>query len=90
MFSAKNPKSLKAKPSNASDEAKGLEKQNTKASISQDDWNIGDFCRAIFSEDGREYEAVIEKLNVSDNSAVVRYLGKNKQIPMVLPLRAPL
>lgn len=85
-----NSKSLKAKPAKECKEEDGLKKQNTKANKSQDEWNIGDFCRAVFSEDGREYEAVIEKVNVPDNSAVVRYLGKNKQIPMILLLRAPL
>ena len=48
------------------------------------DWKIGMFCRAIFSEDGLEYEGEIKEMNFSDEHqyAMVEFLGYGNQEPV--------
>jgi len=45
------------------------------------DWKVGMFCRAIFSEDGLEYEGELKEINVSDGHqyAIVEFLGYGNQ-----------
>jgi len=45
-------------------------------------WNVGDECRAIFSEDGVEYRAVIE--SITGTSCVVKYVdyGNSESKPL--------
>lgn len=38
-------------------------------------WTVGDFCQAVFTEDGTVYRAKILSINPDDNTCVVRYLG---------------
>ena len=38
-------------------------------------WKAEDHCRAVFTEDGRLYEAVICSIDNSAGTCVVRYLG---------------
>ena len=38
-------------------------------------WKVGDHCRAVFTEDGEIYEAVILSVDSSSNSCFIRYLG---------------
>ncbi|XP_076444296.1 survival motor neuron protein 1-like [Babylonia areolata] len=38
-------------------------------------WAVGDYCQAVFTEDGAIYEAKITSINAEDNTCVVRYLG---------------
>ena len=48
------------------------------------DWKIGMFCRAIFSEDGEEYEVEIKEMGFSDEHqyAMVEFLGYGNQEPV--------
>ena len=36
------------------------------------DWKIGDVCRAVFSEDGVEYEGTVVFCNKANRSVTVR------------------
>lgn len=38
-------------------------------------WCVGDLCRAIYSEDGMEYEAKIVKITPEENVAFIRFIG---------------
>ncbi|ELT96430.1 hypothetical protein CAPTEDRAFT_170515 [Capitella teleta] len=38
-------------------------------------WKPGQRCRAVYSEDGETYEAIIRSVNSDDATCVVRYLG---------------
>ena len=38
-------------------------------------WQIGSRCRAVFTEDGQNYEAIITSLNLEQGTCMVRYLG---------------
>jgi survival motor neuron protein len=38
-------------------------------------WKIGDSCRAVYSEDGVVYDAVIESIDSAAGTCVVRYIG---------------
>jgi len=40
-----------------------------------DDFQLGDWCRAEWSEDGVVYEAIIESLNRKSRTATVKFLG---------------
>merc|ERR1712013_373216 len=42
-----------------------------------DDFRVGDWCRAEWSEDAVVYEAVIESINRKKGTAKVRFLGFN-------------
>jgi len=44
-----------------------------------DEFRLGDWCRAEWSEDGVVYEAVIEKVNRKNKTAVVKFLGFGNQ-----------
>ena len=48
------------------------------------DWKVGMFCRAIFSEDGLEYEGEIKEMEFSDEHqyAIVEFLGYGNQEPV--------
>lgn len=43
-------------------------------------WNVGDFCRAVFSEDGLTYTAVIVSIDETRHTCRVRFIGKSKTI----------
>ena len=43
--------------------------------LQADCWAVGDFCQAVYTEDGTVYEAKIVSINTDDNTCVVRYLG---------------
>ena len=38
-------------------------------------WKVGLHCRAVYTEDGEIYQAVIKSLDLANNTAVVRFLG---------------
>jgi len=38
-------------------------------------WNLGQYCRCAYSEDGVEYEAQIISINTSNDTCFVRYVG---------------
>lgn len=40
---------------------------------------VGAPCRAIFSEDGREYEAIIQSVNQNKGTCVVKYIGYDNE-----------
>jgi len=48
------------------------------------DWKVGMFCRAIFSEDGLEYEGELKEMNFADEHkyAIVEFLGYGNQEPV--------
>lgn len=52
---------------------------NTDANgnVDESKFSVGSFCRAIFSEDGQEYEAVINSINDSEGTQYceVEFLG---------------
>lgn len=41
----------------------------------QNHWKVGDYVRSVYSEDGIIYEAVIKKINQSELSCLLKYLG---------------
>jgi len=43
------------------------------------DWKVGDTCRAVFSEDGVEYEGSIVFCNKANRSVTVRFFGYNNE-----------
>ena len=45
-------------------------------------WNVGDPCRVIYTEDGKAYDAVIEDLNNEESFAVVYFVSwpESKQV----------
>jgi len=43
------------------------------------EWKIGDSCRAVFSEDGLEYEGTVVFCNKSTRSVTVRFFGYNNE-----------
>ncbi|XP_076323181.1 survival motor neuron protein-like isoform X3 [Tachypleus tridentatus] len=40
-----------------------------------DQWKLGDYCQAIFSEDGLLYEACVMSTNEQEGTCVVHFLG---------------
>ncbi|CAD5118586.1 DgyrCDS7274 [Dimorphilus gyrociliatus] len=46
-----------------------------RKSKSNDDWQIGSKCFAVFSEDGETYEAVISSIDRENGTCVVTYTG---------------
>ena len=42
-------------------------------------WQIGDACRAVFSEDGEEYEGTVVFKNTANRSVTVRFHGYNNE-----------
>ena len=53
-------------------------------------WNVGDPCRVIYTEDGKAYDAVIEDLNNEESFAVVYFVNwpESKQtvlLPDLMP-----
>jgi len=52
-------------------------------------WNVGDPCRAVFPDDGLEYEATIESLGESDGvpfANVVFLFYGNQQVQFLMAL----
>jgi len=43
------------------------------------DWKVGDMCRAIYSEDGVEYEGSVVFCNKANRSVTVRFFGYNNE-----------
>lgn len=43
------------------------------------DWKVGDQVRAVFSEDGQEYEGSVVFCNKANKSVTVRYFGYNNE-----------
>lgn len=60
-------------------QSKDPKKKKKKKSKKKNDWHIGDFCRARFSEDGQLYEATIMSLQSERSKATVRYVGYNNE-----------
>ncbi|KAL3865842.1 hypothetical protein ACJMK2_043191 [Sinanodonta woodiana] len=59
---------------------KKKQKQKKKKSRSRNlKWNVGDLCRAVYSEDGTVYEAEIISINEATNTCMVRYLGYDNE-----------
>jgi len=42
-------------------------------------WNVGDMCRAVYSEDGIEYEGTVVFSNKANKSVTVRFFGYNNE-----------
>merc|ERR1712096_267614 len=42
-------------------------------------WQIGEACRAMYSEDGEEYEGTVVHRNTANRSVTVRFHGYNKE-----------
>jgi len=42
-------------------------------------WDIGDACRAVYSEDGEEYEGTVVFKNTANRSVTVRFHGYNNE-----------
>ncbi|XP_073978497.1 survival motor neuron isoform X2 [Rhodnius prolixus] len=57
--------------------AKG--KKHKTTSENKEAWTIGMYCRATYSEDGLEYEAVIKNINVRKGTCRVKYVGYNNE-----------
>ena len=51
----------------------------SKSIKSENNWKKGDFCRALFSEDNLDYEAIILDVNLEENTCLVKYLGYDNQ-----------
>jgi hypothetical protein len=57
--------------------------QRSLEEIKQDDllkggmpkWKVNSYCRAVYSEDGVEYEAQIVEIPEDNSSAIVRFIG---------------
>lgn len=63
-------------------------KNNDKLTV---DWKPNDHCRAVWSEDGIEYEAVVCSINESNRSCLVRYIGyDNVEVHKLSSLRPSL
>ena len=45
-------------------------------------WQIGEACRAVYSEDGEEYEGTVVNKNTANRSVVVRFHGYNNEEEM--------
>ena len=43
-------------------------------------WTVGSPCRAVYSEDGAVYEAVIIKVFENTGTCLVKFIGKNISI----------
>ncbi|KAK4003057.1 hypothetical protein OUZ56_004843 [Daphnia magna] len=65
----KNPKST---TSNVSDEEQS---ESPSISSKKRDWMIGEDVRAVYSEDGLEYEAIIKKIDKKNSSCLISFLG---------------
>jgi len=55
-------------------QGEGSDEQTKKPKPKKKQWQAGSHCRAVYSEDGVEYEAVVDQL-VSNKKCIVRYLG---------------
>jgi len=49
------------------------------AAASKKDWKIGDRCRAVYKEDGEEYEGSLVSVDALKGSSVVRFCGYNNE-----------
>ena len=52
-------------------------------------WRVGDRCRAIFTEDGEIYEAVILSIDKQKDTCFVRYVGYGNEEKQYLPNLMP-
>lgn len=52
---------------------KETNESRTKATLGQ--WQVGAFCRAIFTEDNHEYEATVIKIDLDKRLCTVRFAG---------------
>ncbi|XP_001599489.1 survival of motor neuron protein isoform X1 [Nasonia vitripennis] len=52
-------------------------RQAQKAQTTQKKWVIGSPCRAVYSEDGELYEAVIKEIFENTGKCVVKFIGYN-------------
>ena len=44
----------------------------------QQNWKLDSYCRAIYSEDGEEYEAKIIEIDEDGSTVIIRFLGKKE------------
>ncbi|KAI9562349.1 hypothetical protein GHT06_013314 [Daphnia sinensis] len=66
------------------------EEQSKSPSISTEkgDWVVGENVRAVYSEDGLEYEAIILKIDKKNSSCLIRFLGyENEEIVYLRDLK---
>ncbi|KAK9506131.1 hypothetical protein O3M35_008122 [Rhynocoris fuscipes] len=56
-------------------------KKSKKNSPAQNNeaWTVGMFCRCTYSEDGVEYEAVVQDMNLRKGICRVKYIGYNNE-----------
>lgn len=52
-------------------------------------WNVGDYCQAVFSEDGLYYEAIINEINESNDSCTIQFVGYGNEEETTLSALAP-
>ncbi|XP_054160683.1 survival motor neuron protein-like [Oppia nitens] len=57
------------------DHNKSVAKDHNRKSNNPNVWHSGQYCRAIYSEDGFEYEAQIVSIDTSDDTCIVKYIG---------------
>ncbi|XP_045115076.1 survival motor neuron protein-like isoform X6 [Portunus trituberculatus] len=59
-------------------------RKKKKKSKKKHDWQIGNYCRACYTEDNEWYEATIIAINPHTGRCTVRYLGYNneEQLPL--------
>ena len=52
-------------------------------------WRVGDRCRAVFTEDGEIYDAVILSIDKQKDTCFVRYVGYGNEEKQYLPNLMP-
>lgn len=60
-------------------EEQELQSKSTK----QLKWKVGDYVRAVYSQDGVVYEAVIEDIKTNSSTCLVKYLGNKRHVKTV-------
>uniref|UniRef100_A0A069DR79 Putative mrna splicing protein smn survival motor neuron n=1 Tax=Panstrongylus megistus TaxID=65343 RepID=A0A069DR79_9HEMI len=58
---------------------KGKKHKKTSTSENKEAWAIGMYCRATYSEDGLEYEAVIKNISMRKGTCRVKYIGYSNE-----------
>ncbi|XP_057364432.1 survival motor neuron protein-like [Daphnia carinata] len=77
-----NPKST---TSDVSDEEQS---ESPSKSTKKWNWGVGEDVRSVYSEDGKEYEATIMKINQTDSSCLIKYLGyENEEVVFLRDLK---
>lgn len=68
---------IKAKnPDTKNNQTKQSDIQSShKSSSAKAKWNVNDHCRAVYREDGQEYEATITEILIANQSCLVKYAG---------------